>query len=266
MAYLEWGDPADPRVLLCVHGLTRSGRDFDYLARALAGRRRVVCPDVVGRGRSDHLRDPGLYGLPQYCADMVTLIARLDVAEVDWLGTSLGGLIGMALAAQPDGPIRRLVLNDVGPRIAAVALERIAGYLGQAPVFPTLAEGLAYLRRVGAPFGPLSDSRWRRLGVPLLRRAPGGGFTLAYDPGIAGPFRQALSGQDLTLWPLYDAVRCPTLVIRGAESDLLSRETVAEMAGRGPRARSVEVPGVGHAPTLTDPTQVALVSEFLDAA
>ncbi|GAB1392810.1 alpha/beta hydrolase [Rhodocyclaceae bacterium] len=267
MAYVEWGDPANPRVLVCVHGLTRSGRDFDYLARALADRYRVVCPDVVGRGMSDWLRNASHYAIPQYAADMVALLARLNVESVDWLGTSMGGMIGMALAAQPESPIRRLILNDVGPVIAAGALARIGEYLAVAPHFASMAEAEAYLRQVGAPFGRLSDIQWRHLTENVVKAGPSGGFALRYDPGIATPFNAAMTGQgadkDLELWPLYDAIRCPTLVIRGETSDLLSRETVAQMAARGPAAQTAEVPGVGHAPMFLDDTQVAIVRDFL---
>lgn len=268
MAYVEWGDPANPRVLVCVHGLTRCGRDFDHLAAALAADYRVVCPDVVGRGRSDWLRDPAHYAIPQYAQDMVALIARLDVEAVDWLGTSLGGMIGMALAAQPGAPLRRLILNDVGPLIAGAALKRIGDYLAQPPDFASLAEAEAYIRTVAAPFGRLGDAQWRHLTAHVVKPGAAGRFALRYDPGIAQPFFAAAreaqgGGGDIDLWPLYDAIHCPTLVIRGEHSDLLARDTVAAMRARGPRARAAEVPGVGHAPMFLDAAQVALVREFL---
>lgn len=274
MAYVEWGDPANPRVLVCVHGLTRCGRDFDFLAQSLADRYRVVCPDVVGRGLSDWLHDPSHYAIPQYVADMVTLLARLNVESVDWLGTSMGGMIGMALAAQSDAPIRRLILNDVGPVIAAAALARIGEYLATPPSFASLEQAEAYIRLVAAPFGRLSDVQWRRLTENVVKVGPAGGFALRYDPGIAAPFKAAMAGQgeadgksrDIELWPLYDAIRCPTQVIRGENSDLLSRETAAQMATRGPRAQTVEVPGVGHAPMFLDDAQADIVKEFLSAA
>jgi pimeloyl-ACP methyl ester carboxylesterase len=267
MAYVEWGDPRNPRVLVCVHGLTRCGRDFDFLAQSLAGEYRVVCPDVVGRGRSDWLRDPAHYQIPQYTQDMVALLARLDVERVDWLGTSMGGMIGMALAAQPGSPIRRLILNDVGPVIAAGALERISIYLGNAPQFATLDEAERFVRTVSAPFGNLTDAQWRHLTVHTTKALPDGRFSLRYDPGIAAPFRAAMAaqdgGKDIVLWPLYDAVRCPTLVVRGEHSDLLSRTTVQEMQARGPRAQATEMPSVGHAPMFLDDDQVSVVHDFL---
>jgi pimeloyl-ACP methyl ester carboxylesterase len=275
MAYVEWGDPANPRVLVCVHGLTRCGRDFDFLAQALAAEYRVVCPDVVGRGQSDWLRDPQHYAIPQYAQDMVALLARLDVEAVDWLGTSMGGMIGMALAAQPSsthGPIRKLILNDVGPVIAAGALKRIGEYLATPPDFASPEEAEAYIRIIAAPFGQLTDAQWRHLTAHVIKSGPIGRFQLRYDPGIAAPFATAAAaasqgeGKDIELWPLYDAIRCPTLVIRGEHSDLLSRESVKQMCARGPKASSVEIPDVGHAPMFMDDAQVAVVRGFLDQA
>jgi pimeloyl-ACP methyl ester carboxylesterase len=267
MAYVEWGDPTNPRVLVCVHGLTRCGRDFDFLAQALADDYRVVCPDVVGRGQSDWLRDPMHYAIPQYAADMVTLLARLDVESVDWLGTSMGGMIGMALAAQQQTPIRRLILNDVGPVIAAGALKRIGEYLATPPDFASPTEAEAYIRLIAEPFGKLTDAQWQHLTSYVIKSGPAGRFQLRYDPGIAAPYAAAVQaegpGKDIELWPYYDAIRCPTLVIRGERSDLLSRETVATMTARGPRAQSVEIPNVGHAPMFMDDAQIAVVRDFL---
>ena len=270
MAYVEWGDPANPRVLVCVHGLTRCGRDFDFLAQSLAGEYRVVCPDVVGRGMSDWLRDPQHYAIHQYAQDMVALLARLDVESIDWLGTSMGGMIGMALAAQPQSPIRRLILNDVGPVIAAGALARIGEYLATPPDFASPAEAEGYIRLIAAPFGQLTDDQWRHLTAHVIKSGPAGRYQLRYDPGIATPFAQAAAsqgdGKDIELWPLYDAIHCPTLVIRGERSDLLTRESVAQMEARGPKARSVEIPDVGHAPMFLDDAQVGVVHDFLRAA
>ena len=267
MHYTEWGDPHNPRVLVCVHGLTRCGRDFDFLAQQLADTYRVVCPDVVGRGLSDWLRDPLHYAIPQYANDMVALLARLNVDAVDWLGTSMGGMIGMALAAQPGTPVRKLILNDVGPVIAAGALQRIGDYLATPPDFASIEEAEAYIRLVAAPFGNLGDAQWRHLTENVIKSTPAGRLMLRYDPGIAAPFKAAMAaqgeGKDVELWPLYDAVACPTLVIRGETSDLLKRGTVDAMRERGPRAQSVEVQGVGHAPMFMDEAQVRLVSEFL---
>ncbi|MDP2823994.1 MAG: alpha/beta hydrolase [Sulfuritalea sp.] len=266
MAYVEWGDAANPKVLVCVHGLTRSSRDFDFLAQALDDDYRVVCPDVVGRGRSDWLRNKSLYALPQYCADMATLLAKLDVESVHWVGTSMGGLIGMALACQPETPIARLVLNDVGPVIAASSLERIGTYLGAAPRFDSIEQAEVFVRFVSATFGSFSAAQWRHLTTHVTRTASDGKIEFAYDPGIAQPFREmqaASDGKDVEMWPLYDGIACPTLLLRGESSDLLTHDAALQMSQRGPRARLVEVPGVGHAPMLMDTAQVAPVREFL---
>lgn len=266
MAYVEWGDPGNPRVLVCVHGLTRCSRDFDFLAQALSREYRVVCPDVVGRGRSEWLRDKSLYDVPQYCADMAVLLARLDVETVDWVGSSMGGVIGMALAAQPETPVTRLVLNDVGPVIAAASLARIGEYLGNAPRFESFEQAEAFVRAVSAPFGPLTDAQWRHLVLHTTRKSADGRVEFVYDPGIAQAYRsmqQSAGGRDVELWPLYDAVRCPTLLLRGAESDLLTHETALQMGARGPKPRVIEFAGIGHAPMLMDENQIAPVREFL---
>jgi pimeloyl-ACP methyl ester carboxylesterase len=263
IAYREWGDARNRDAVVCVHGLTRNGRDFDELARALCGRYRVVCPDVAGRGDSDRLADPRLYDVPQYVADAVTLIARLDVEAVSWVGTSMGGLIGMALAAQSGSPIARLVLNDVGPVVTLASLQRIATYIGNTQSFPTVEAAEAYVRMVCAPFGPHSDAQWRQLTEAWMKKGDDGAWRPSYDPRLADVYRAALPDKDIELWPLYDAIRCPTLVLRGERSDLLARDTTLEMAARGPKARVVEIKGVGHAPTLMQPDQIALVRDFL---
>ncbi|MGQ0545461.1 MAG: alpha/beta fold hydrolase [Betaproteobacteria bacterium] len=263
IAYLEWGDARNRDVLICVHGLTRSGRDFDALARELAGQFRVVCPDLAGRGNSDRLADPALYAVPQYLADMVTLIARLDVEAVSWLGTSLGGLVGMALAAQPGNPVAKLVLNDSGPVVSRASLERIGAYLGKEMQFRTLEDAERHIRTVSAPIRPHSDAEWRFLTETWLRQDPDGTWRAHYDPRIVENYRKSMPEEDLELWPLYDAVRCPTLVLRGEHSDLLGRDTTRAMSERGPKAKIVEVHGVGHAPTLLHPDQIAIVKDFL---
>ena len=266
MAYWEWGDPRNGRVLVCAHGLSRQGRDFDTLAQALCDVYRVVCPDVVGRGQSDHLGDPMGYQIPTYVGDMVTLLARLDAETVHWVGTSMGGLIGMGLASLAQTPIRRLVLNDVGPTIEPAALTRIGSYLGASVHWKTLDEAADYLLGISQGFGPHSREQWLALTRPMLK-PDGDGFEPHYDPAIGVPFKamtseQAAAGQ-AALWRSYDAIACPTLLLRGAQSDLLTRETAQSMTGRGPRARLHEFAGVGHAPTLVSPEQVAVVREFL---
>ena len=262
MHYTEWGDADNPDVVLCVHGLTRNGRDFDFLAAALCDQFRVVCPDVVGRGSSEWLASPGHYNIPQYVNDMVTLIARLGVEKVRWVGTSMGGLMGMALAALPQTPITRLVMNDVGPVIEAAAISRIGDYVGRAPRFATLEDAEHFIRGFCASFGPLTDAQWRHITAHALRECEGG-LEMRYDPAIGDAFRTDAPRGDVDLWPMYDAIACPTLVLRGMASDLLSAATTAQMATRGPRARVAEIPGVGHAPMLMDLDQIGLVSAFL---
>ena len=262
VAYSEWGGPDNRSVLMCVHGLTRNGRDFDFLAAALEDRYRVVCPDVAGRGRSDWLGNPEDYNNPQYVADMAALIARLGVDSVDWLGTSMGGLMGMMMAAMLGAPIRRLVLNDVGPWIPKSALERIGGYVGLDPHFDDMAGVEAYHRDVHASFGPLTDAQWAHLAVHNTRQREDGGCGLGYDPAIGEAFRSNPI-QDVDLWALWDAVPCPVLVLRGAESDLLTKEVADEMTTRGPKAALVEFEDCGHAPALMAPDQIDAVRRWL---
>ena len=266
VAYWEWGDPADPHAVVCVHGLSRQGRDFDMLARDLAPQRRVVAVDVAGRGQSDWLADPAGYTLPNYVADLVTVLARLNARTVDWVGTSMGGLIGLALAALQNSPVRRLVLNDVGPAIQPEAIQRIGSYLGQPAHFSSVEAAADALWAISSSFGPHSREDWLALTRPQL--VPDGeGYKPHYDPAIAVPFRamtaaHALAGE-AALWAAYDSLRCPTLLLRGAESDLLSPATAQAMTQRGPRARLVEFAGVGHAPTLVAADQRRAVTEFL---
>lgn len=266
VAYTEWGDPDNSRVLMCVHGLTRLGRDFDRLARALAAEYRVVCPDVAGRGRSDWLRNPMHYVVPQYAADMVTLIARLGVDEVDWVGTSMGGLIGITLGGQPGSLVKRLVINDVGPRLDAAAITRIGSYVGAPVSFASVDEGVDYISQVAAPFGLKSRDDWVELVTPGLRQE-GGRWVPHYDPRIAVPFKavtpELAAAGEAAMWKLYDQIECPVLVLRGETSDLLSHQTLVEMTQRGPRAQSAEIPGVGHAPTLMHAHEIAIVRNFL---
>lgn len=262
MAYVEWRDAAGDGIpTICVHGLTRNGRDFDALAEALAGRGPVLCPDVVGRGQSDWLRDPAFYSLPYYAADIASLIARLGVPEVDYVGTSMGGMIGMVLASQPGSPIRRLVLNDIGPLIPKASLLRIAEYVGNQQRFASLEALEQYLRTVHAPFGPLTDSQWRHMAEHGHRKLEDGSYVLSYDPRIGMPMQGPI--EDVVLWPLYDQITCPTLVVRGATSDLLLAETAQEMTRRGPKAEIYEVPGCGHAPALMATDQIARIKAFL---
>lgn len=278
MAYWQWGDAANPHVVLCVHGLSRQGRDFDELASYLADDARVVCPDVVGRGQSDWLTDPMAYQLPQYVADMLTLLAHLKqqapITTLDWVGTSMGGLIGMAIAGQPDlplpAPIRKLVLNDVGPAIEWRAIQRIGAYLGQAGHFASLQQAADAMWAISTSFGPHTPAQWLALSRHMVKPVPDstdGRVMLHYDPGIAVAVRAATEESarqgEAMLWQLYDQIKAPVLILRGAESDLLSHATAQAMTQRGPRARVAAFDGVGHAPTLVAQDQVETVSDFL---
>jgi pimeloyl-ACP methyl ester carboxylesterase len=260
IAYTDWGDPYNSRVVVCVHGLTRNGRDFDSLARALAENYRVICPDVIGRGKSDWLTHKTDYGYPLYVSQMATLIAHIGVDQVDWVGTSMGGLIGMLLASLPGTPIHRLVMNDIGSFIPKAALERLALYVGKDPVFDTIEELEAYVRKISAPFGPLTDPQWRHLASYGSYVDGDGKYRLAYDPAIGEAFKA--EPLDVDLSAAWNAVRCPVLVIRGAESDLLLPETAARMRARA-QTDVVEIPGVGHAPMFMERDQIDIVRAFL---
>ncbi|MBV1776201.1 alpha/beta hydrolase [Burkholderiaceae bacterium DAT-1] len=264
MHYREWGDPAVKDVVVCVHGLTRNSRDFAVLAEALVARgKRVIAPDVIGRGGSEWLRNPMGYIVPHYVQDMLVLLARLNVDQVDWVGTSMGGLIGMGLAALPGNPVKRLLLNDVGPLLPLAAIARIAEYVGKAPPFKERAHAEAFIRAVSAPFGPHTDAEWADLADMMLMPDGQGGWRLNYDPGIAAPFAAAMAGGDIDLWPMYEAIQCPVHVLRGAESDLLTVATLEAMCSRGPKASATTFAGVGHAPTLRHADQVEAVVQFL---
>jgi pimeloyl-ACP methyl ester carboxylesterase len=279
MAYWQWGDASARHVVVCAHGLSRQGRDFDMLAQGLLARSqtplRVVCPDVVGRGRSDWLKDPMGYGLPTYAADSLALLALLNaqaaIGTLDWLGTSMGGLIGMAVCGTPDlplpTPVRRLVLNDVGPVIRWQALQRIGAYLGNTGRFESVEQAATAMWAISTSFGPHTPEQWLALSRPMVKAQPEGGFTLHYDPAIAVPFRAmtqetAAQGQD-ALWQLYDHITARTLITRGADSDLLSRETALAMTQRGPKAQLIEFEGVGHAPTFVTDNQIEAAASFL---
>jgi pimeloyl-ACP methyl ester carboxylesterase len=260
MRYVEWGDPHNPRVLVCAHGLTRNGRDFDYVAQSLADAYRVVCPDVVGRGRSDWLRDPKDYTYSVYCHDMAALIAAVHAETVDWLGTSMGGIIGMILAGVPGSPVRKLVMNDVGCVIPKAALQRLGQYVGKEPPFDSI-EAFEAAMRSFSPFGELTAEQWRHLAVTVARQDENGRWRPRYDPGVAVNFQDAVVA-DVDLRPYWGLVHGPVLVIRGDESDLLLEETLEEMLRR-PHTEAHRVPRCGHAPMLMDDTQAGAIRHFL---
>lgn len=277
MAYWNW--PAGPEgdathVVVCVHGLSRQGRDFDVLARHLQPHARVVCPDVAGRGHSDWLADPTQYQIPTYVADMLALLSELraqGAKTIDWVGTSMGGLIGLGVCADPSAQLHRLVLNDVGPHIEPAALQRIGSYLGLPLRFESVQAGADYLHSISVGFGPHTAQEWLALSAPMFRASTEGAYVLHYDPRIAEPFRtlnvdaaQASAEQGAALlWHIYDHITAPTLVLRGATSDLLSAATAQAMTERGPKARCIAFENVGHAPTLVPAQQVQAVAEFL---
>ena len=260
--YTEWGDPGNPRVLICVHGMTRTGRDFDFLAAALEQEYRVICPDVVGRGQSDWLDDKTDYTSPLYVNDMAMLMARLDAERIDWVGTSMGGLIGMFLASYAGTPIHKLLVNDVGPLIPAAGLKRIAKYVGQHLTWDTFDAMDRALRIYAPTFGKLTDAQWRHMLIHSSRQLDDGRYVMGYDPGIAEVFK-ALEMKDIDLWPVWDAIRCPTLLLRGAHSDVLNHADAIAMTERGPMAKLIEFPGMGHAPALMADDQIAVVRDWL---
>jgi pimeloyl-ACP methyl ester carboxylesterase len=261
ISYAEWGSAGKNPPVLCVHGLTRNGRDFDRLAKALSEAGQVYCPDIAGRGQSDFLPMASFYNYPQYIADMTAMTARIRSDEVDWIGTSMGGIIGMYLAADVNTPIRRLVINDIGPFIPVAALRRISAYVGQQKVFASTVEIETYMREIYAGFGELSDADWRHMATHGMRRLPNGQLSQAYDPAIAESFQDL--DKDVDFWEVYDRIRCPTLVLHGERSDVLAPNVAMQMSERGPKAKLVTIPNVGHAPALMDPEQIAIINTFL---
>lgn len=264
VAYVDWGPVAARVPVMCVHGLSRQGRDFDYLAAHLAQGTRVIAPDLVGRGQSGRLLNPNEYALPQYCSDMNALIARLGAEQFDWVGTSLGGLIGIVLAGLPGNPIRRLVVNDIGPYLPWTGLARIGSYVSAMPTdFRDLAEVEAYFREVLAPFGELPDEHWGHITRHSVAwHASRERYVTLCDPQIVRAFRNPWH-YSLDLWKYWVAIKAPILVIRGADSDLLPADLAAEMVRRNPRARVITVDACGHAPPLMSPDQIGYVADFL---
>ena len=265
MAYHAWGDPSNSKVLLCVHGLTRRGSDFQTLAEAMCHDYYVVCPDIVGRGDSDRLSNPMLYAVPQYVSDIAQLIRVLGVSQVDWFGTSMGGLIGMVYAAMPNSPIRRMLINDVGPKIEPEALKRLGSYVGQPFVFENRADALNRLNVICATFGEHTPEEWETYNGPMLVER-NGQWIMHYDPNIAVPFAAVnpilAKAGEMAMWHAFKQIQIPMLIVRGGNSDLLSAKTVAEMGKVNPYVRSIEIPNVGHAPAFVKPEQIALAKEF----
>lgn len=278
MAYWEWndtGNPAHPHVLICVHGLSRQGRDFDVFARRMSKYGRVICPDVPGRGKSDWLANPAGYQIPTYVADMLALIQQLHahapITQLDWVGTSMGGIIGLVISGQKElplpVPVHSLVLNDVGPAVEWDALQRIGSYLGRPLRFESVQAAADEMAKISAGFGRHTPEAWLELSRPMVNRAAHDRLRLHYDPGIASPLRkmtaEAAAGGERYLWKLYDQITARILLLRGADSDLLSRATAQRMTQTGPQAQLIEFENVGHAPTLVAQEQGDAVERFL---
>ena len=282
IAYWRWGSLQASKMIICVHGLTRQGRDFDVLARSLLGAYEqrgeevlIVCPDVVGRGKSDWLTKPIHYQPPTYAYGLKALLDDLSNQNgrksIDWVGTSMGGIIGMLMcgvdALKPQVPIRRLVLNDVGPVVRWEFIERLKNYVGKGNTFLSLEEGIESLRLIFKGFGPHSNEEWIKLSLPMLKEIEGPRWIFHYDNQIAVPIelmtQQSSMAAEKTMWSIYDQINCETLLIKGEESELMSSETTREMCNRGPKPLLYTVQGVGHAPTLIHDDQLKMVKNFL---
>ncbi|MFJ1269573.1 alpha/beta fold hydrolase [Legionella lytica] len=264
MNYYEWGNPNNPKVLLCVHGLFRNGRDFDELAQALSSHYRVICPDMVGRGLSDKLINANDYSVPTYIADITILLAQLGVTEIDFLGTSMGGMIGMIMAAMNNSPIKKLVLNDIGPFVDTQALQRIIDYgtEGSKHSFQTLEEVEAYFKKTYSSFAQLSPEQWQQLAVAGVWESPNNHYQLAYDPKIIDNVIVATQ-HNIPLWALWSKVQCPVLLLHAALSDVLSENTVMQMQQLQPRLKTVTIPDIGHPVSLMKHDEIELIKEWL---
>ncbi|MBP6057065.1 MAG: alpha/beta hydrolase [Nitrosomonas sp.] len=270
IAYTDWGNPQNPHIVICVHGLTRNCRDFDYLAHTLQSDCRVISVDIVGRGQSDWLEQAHDYDYyPLYLSDAMSLITHIQAQyqtsiTLDWVGISLGGLIGMILATQPNMPvpINKLVLSDIGPLIPATALKRIADYVGKDIRFNSFEEFKQYMKVISASFGPLTEDQWHHMAIHSAREYEDGSYGFRYDPKISISFKER-EITDIDLWQQWDQLAIPTLVLRGTESDVLSIETAAKMQVRGAKAKVVELPGIGHPPMIMDDHQIKIVRDFI---
>lgn len=263
LAYTEWGDSANPRVLVCIHSLSRQSRDFDFLAQRLQSHYRVICPDVAGRGASDWLHDKLGYNLVNYALHIVHLLQELKIQRVDWVGSSLGGMIGFVVNSIQPGLIQKLVLNDVGPLLPQVALQRIGAYVGLDPRFASPGEALEFFKKNFTPMNIQNETHWQHLLTHSLRPAENGTFRLHYDPGIAEPFKLIADKGDLELWSLWEDVKCPVLVLHGLKSDILTSAIVQKMKNTHQRTESVEYPDIGHLPSLMEDGQITTVEQWL---
>ncbi len=266
IAYRDWGRVKSPETVFCLHGLTRNAYDFDNLAKVLSVNRRVICPDIVGRGNSDWLPSHEDYNLPQYNLDIAVLAAktaRNSNGVFDLIGTSLGGLMGIILASMQNSPVKRLVINDIAPEVPYSALKRLSQYLGEDPFFDNLVQAEAYLREKYAPFSPMSDKNWRRMTKHSTRKS-GDGFRLAYDPAISENYRRYWLLMYFSLWNYWDKINCPVLILRGKESDFLTEPLLSRMTDALPHADVVEFDGVGHTPSLNSAEQINSIVNWLN--
>jgi pimeloyl-ACP methyl ester carboxylesterase len=263
MAVHEWGDAKNSRVVICAHGLSRNGRDFDVLADALASDCRVLCPDVPGRGESDWFASADHYTIPHYIQAINVMLTDLGVSTYDWVGTSMGGLIGMVMAATPGSKMRRFVINDIGPVIERASLDRIASYVGKTPLFPTYMSLFEAVQPINVTFGPLTDEQKHHMVKTSVQERADGQWEFKTDPKIGDAFRAGLAQPSADMWPLWGAIKQPILILRGVNSDLLSAETLEKMVATHPDAKAITIADTGHAPMIMDEPTVAAVKQFL---
>ena len=268
LAYYEWGESTNPEVVVCLHGLSRNARDFNFLAQTLALHYRVLCVDIAGRGRSDWLVNKADYNYLVYLQDVRALLDALKLGQITLIGTSMGGIIGMMLAAQWKDSIKRLVLNDIGKTVSAIGLKRIISYVGTSGLFATKEEAMAYLRSIIAPFGISSEVQWQHMFETSFNALADGRYALAYDPGISQPFKEASNTKDaiadIDLTVVWNAVECPVLILRGEVSDILTQETAMAMCQRVASTKLVEIKNAGHAPALLDESQIRIITDWLE--
>lgn len=268
IAWLEWGDSTNPRVIMCVHGLTRNAHDFDYLAQALSAEYRLIVPDMPGRGDSEWLKDTANYNYVSYMMDCLALLEHLNVQTVDWIGTSMGGIIGMMIAVLHPGLIQKLVLNDIGSVVPKTGLERIVAYVSQAPQhFASRPEAEKQLRLMAASFGLKQEAHWEHLFRHSIKERPDGTHHFAFDPNILEPVRQQTDNyqtiSDIDLSEFWQAINIPALLIRGGNSDILTQEIADKMCASHTGCRLLTFPGIGHAPTLMEDEQIEAIKNWL---
>ena len=263
MVVHEWGDKKNPRVVLCVHGLSRNGRDFDVVADALSKDFRVLCPDIPGRGQSDWLASAAQYSIPTYVRFINAMLTEFGVQSYDWIGTSMGGLIGMVMAVTPGSTMKRFVINDIGPVLEPEAIKRIASYVGLAPNFASYPELYAAARMAITTFGPLTEAQYQHMVSTSCWQRADGRWEFNMDPKVGDAFRAGLAAPAADMWPLWLAVRQSTLILRGVNSDLLSAATLTKMVETHPNAIALTIAETGHAPMIFDEPTVTAVVDFL---